>query len=193
MDLNNIQKEAAICEDCSLHQGRVVPVFAKGSNEGNILICGMCPGPDENDENNTERWPFIGPAGKLLDSMLSDVGLGLDNVYITNLVKCYVKPGISLDENWIAHCIPYFISQLHFVEPKVIIALGADVGRFLLDKPKSTPLAKLRNTKGYYLNIPVVATYHPSHYTRGGNKKHKNYSKGIDDFNRAKDIVYEEY
>lgn len=190
MNLDSLQKEAAVCEECSLHKERVVPVFAKGNASSNIFICGMCPGPDENDENNVEGLPFIGPAGRLLDEMLADIGLTLEDVYITNLVKCYVKPGISLDEYWITHCMPYFISQLHFIKPQVIIALGGDVSKFLLDKPKSTSLTKLRNTEGYYLNIPIVATYHPSHFTRGGNKEHKNYSKGISDFNKAKGIAY---
>jgi DNA polymerase len=190
MNLNELQKTASVCTDCSLHHGRVVPVFAKGNPKADIIICGMCPGPDENKKDNLEKAPFIGPAGKLLDEMLIDVGLSLDDVYITNLVKCYVKPGISLDIDWISHCVSYFIGQLSFVKPKVIVSLGADVGKFLLNEPKSSSLSKLRSIESKYLNIPVVATYHPSYFTRAGNKKHKNYSKGLDDFNKAIKMVY---
>ena len=189
MDLNELQKNAAVCTDCSLHQDRVVPVFAKGNFNADIMICGMCPGPDENKEDNVEGLPFIGKAGNLLDEMLKDVNLSLEDVYITNLVKCFVRPGISLNENWITHCVPYFVAQIKYVCPKVIIALGGDVSKFFLNKPVNTSVKQLRSTKGDYLGIPVVATYHPSHYTRGGNKEHKNYPKGVDDFQKAINII----
>ena len=186
MDLDKLKQESGLCNLCSLHKDRVISVFAKGNPEADIMVCGMCPGPDENALENVEGHPFVGRAGKFLDTMLEDVGLSLDTVYVTNLVKCFVKPGIHLDEEWITRCVPYFISQIAIIKPKVIVSLGGDVSSFLLSVNKGVSVREMRKGEHSYLNIPLIPTYHPSYYIRGGYKKHKNYSKGVDDFNKAK-------
>jgi len=72
MELIKIQDEAANCNRCTLAKNRAVSIFAKGSPYSKILICGMCPGPEENHPKNEMGWPFVGRSGKLLDSILED-------------------------------------------------------------------------------------------------------------------------
>ncbi len=64
MDLIELQDRASKCELCDLSKDRITSVFAKGNPYAKLMICGMCPGPDENDEHNNMGWPFVGRAGK---------------------------------------------------------------------------------------------------------------------------------
>jgi len=190
MNLIDLQDEAAKCELCNLSKDRKVAVFAKGNPFAKIMICGMCPGPDENDPINNVGWPFIGRAGRHLDEILFDVNLTQKDVYITNVVKCYVKPGIRLEDQWIDDCFPYLINQIGEIEPKVIVALGADAGRALLNKSKTDSLDSMRGKRYRFTDkISIIVTYHPSYFLRAGGRKHKHYNRIIEDLTWVKDIL----
>lgn len=175
MDLQELQSIASTCTLCGLCRGRNKPVFARGSVDTNIVICGMCPGPDENRIGS----PFVGAAGKLLDKILLDAFGNMD-VYITNLVKCFVQPGIKLDNIWMSSCLPYFIVQLRLIQPKVVIALGKDVANFLL--ANELQMKDMRGKVFDYFNNKLMVTYHPAYLVRGGNEKHKHFQTVVDDF-----------
>jgi len=136
----------------------------------------MCPGPDENKVGI----PFVGAAGKILDSILNQMNY---QTYITNLVKCYVQPGIPLDQKWMNICFPYFVIQMNIIRPKVVIALGKDVSNFLLNRDEK--IGALRNKAYDYLSSKLICTYHPSYLARGGGENHRDYIKVINDFNMA--------
>lgn len=185
MDLDLLQQTAASCTRCELHKGRVTPVFAKGNPNASIMICGMVPA----DEENKVGLPFVGRAGQLLDKILADTGLTLDDVYITNLVKCYLRAGLPLQKLWIESCLPYLITQIGLIKPKVIIPLGKDASTTLLGIYANMSLGKIRGkTFEYGINIKVVPTYHPSYLLRGGGEKHKSYNTVLEDFSLAKQI-----
>ncbi len=190
MNLIELQDEASTCKICSLNKDRIVPVFAKGSPDAKIMVCGMCPGPDENNKFNRVGHPFIGRAGKLLDDILADSNLTQKDVYITNVVKCFLKPGIRLTDDWIDSCLPYLIGQIGLIEPKVVITLGADAGRAVLNKKKSVSMGSMRGKRYKFTdNISIIATYHPSYFLRGGGRKHRDYDKILDDFEWAKEVI----
>lgn len=176
--LEEVQKQAAKCTFCKLYMGRNKPVFARG-NGRDIFICGMCPGPEENKIGK----PFVGTAGKILDVILNQV-FSSPNFYITNLVKCFVKPGTSLKEEWMSACLPYLLIQLHLIKPKVIILLGGDVAQYLLATDKS--IGQLRGKIFTYMNIPTICTYHPSYLARGGGVKHRHFGRVVRDFEFSK-------
>jgi DNA polymerase len=186
MDLQKLETVAASCDLCNLHEGRINPVFAKGNPNSKIMICGMVPAHEENQAGI----PFVGRAGKLLDDILLDVQWSLDNVYITNIVKCCLSPGISLKQPWIDACLPYLITQIGNIRPKVIITLGKDAACGLLGIDTKVALGRIRkeNVHGYGRDIKVVATYHPSYLLRGGGKNHKNYLDVVEDFLLAEEI-----
>jgi DNA polymerase len=190
MDLIELQDTAAKCRECELCENRKMAVFAKGSPDAKIMICGMCPGPDENEPDNAQGWPFVGRAGQLLDQILEDTQLTLKDVYITNVVKCYLKPGIRLEDDWIDKCFPYLINQVALIQPKVVLALGSDAARALLNKPKSTSLGSMRD-KRYKLTdeTSIIVTYHPSYFLRSGGRKHKHYGRILEDISWAKEVL----
>lgn len=174
IDLPTLQATAAKCELCELCKGRRKPVFARGSDDADVVVCGMCPGPDENKVG----LPFVGTSGKILDEILAQ-SIG-KNVYITNLVKCFVKPGIHLKSEWMDNCLPYFIVQMKLVNPKIIITLGKDVTGFFV--PGYKRMGDLRGCTYDYMDTKLIATYHPSFIARTGGTKSKYFSKVIKDF-----------
>jgi DNA polymerase len=171
---------------CDLYKGRNNPVFAKGNPQSKLMICGMVPA----DEENKVGLPFVGRAGKLLDKILADTELTLDTIYITNLVKCYLAAGFSLQQSWIDSCFPYLITQIGLIRPKVILTLGKDASATLLDLDTKISLGKVRGKVFEYApDIMVIPTYHPSYLLRGGGENHKSYQGVIKDFNLAKELL----
>lgn len=184
MDLEYLQSAAAKCELCDLSKGRIEPVFAKGSPDSKIVVCGMCPGPNENEVGI----PFVGKAGEILDAILLEA-FGKDSssldVYVTNLVKCFVPPGTKLDPHWMNVCLPYFLVQLKIIQPKVIIALGKDVSNFLLHNEDNMGSMRGNVYKCRYMGINLMSTYHPSYLARGGGVKHKDFNIVVNDFQQT--------
>ena len=185
MTLQELEEKAAECTLCELHKGRINPVFAKGSPAAKLMICGMVPAFDENKEGI----PFVGRAGKLLDRLLTKTRLSYDDVYITNLVKCFLAPGKPLEEPWVNSCLPYLISQIGIIKPHVIITLGADASRALLGEPSNVSIGKLRGQAyDYGIRIKIVPTYHPSYLLRKGGEYSADFGKVTDDFLMAREI-----
>jgi DNA polymerase len=185
MDLKQLETIAASCNFCNLHEGRINPVFAKGDPNSKIMICGMVPAHDE----NAVGIPFVGRAGKLLDEILEDVEWSLDEVYITNIVKCFLPAGIPLEQEWVDSCLPYLITQIGNIRPKVIITLGRDAACGLLGISTKVPMGKIRKENIHdYGDIKVIATYHPSYLIRGGGRSHRSYRDVIEDFLSAEEI-----
>lgn len=182
MNFDKLEYEASVCTLCDLYLGRNIPVFSRGQSNADVLICGMCPGPAENKAGI----PFIGAAGKLLDNIIREAftdkpGFG---IHITNLVKCFVTPGVSLKDEWMYSCLPYFLVQLEIIKPKVVIALGKDVCNFMLNI--NSNMGSMRgNVYDYLYNTKLISSYHPSYLIRGGGIKHMHYNKVVDDFKIA--------
>jgi DNA polymerase len=185
MDLELLQQRAASCTACELHEGRKNPVFAKGNPSAKVMICGMVPA----DEENKVGLPFVGRAGQLLDKILVDTGWTLEDVYITNLVKCYLRAGLPLNPSWVESCLPYLIVQIDLIRPKAILAVGKDASVALLGMDTKTPLGKIRGKvlEGAF-GTRIIPTYHPSFLLRGGGEKHRYYPTVLEDFSLAKNI-----
>lgn len=178
MNLELIRSTAAVCTDCSLHTGRQNPVFDKGNPKASVFICGMVPAKEENKAG----LPFVGRAGQLLDTILSEVGLDLSSVYITNLVKCFVPARMPLEDEWVSACFPYLLAQIHVLSPNKIITLGGDASKALLAE-HFTKISAVRG-KVFNLNgINIVPTYHPSYLLNSGGQKSPKYKDVIGDFN----------
>lgn len=190
MNLIELQDTVATCEQCELCKNRKVPVFAKGNPDARLMLVGMCPGPEENKEANEEGWPFIGRSGKLLDQAMVDSDLTLKDVYITNLIKCFLSPGLKLKEEQIEKCFPYLIEQIVNIKPIVVLVLGTDAGRALLNNSKSTSLASMRGKRYKFTDkMSVIVTYHPSYLVRFGGVLHKNYKDFVADLSWCKEII----
>ena len=91
-----------------------------GNKNAKIMFIGEGPGQQE----DLQGQPFVGPAGQLLDKMLSAIGLTVNDVYIANIVKC--RPPNNRDplaEEWEA-CMPWLRQQFSIIQPKIVVCLG---------------------------------------------------------------------
>lgn len=183
MDLNKLEQIAASCTLCELNTGRINPVFSKGNPSSKFMICGMVPA----DEENKQGIPFVGKSGKILDALLEASGLSLNDVYITNLVKCYLAAGKKLEEIWVDSCLPYLITQISLTKPIVIVTLGADASNALLGNAPGTPIGDVKGTFFEYSdNIKILPTYHPSYIARMGGTGSRCFQMVLDNFRTAK-------
>ena len=162
MNWSQLREAAGSCRACPLCKGRKQAVFGVGAEQGPWLFVGEGPGADEDEQGE----PFVGQAGKLLDSMLAAAGLARGrDVYIANVVKCR-PPGNrtpTLDEA--SACAAFLDRQIDLVAPKLIVALGKTAATRLLGAEPAS-LGSLRGKVHDYSGRPVVVTYHPAYLLR---------------------------
>ena len=157
LNWNDLKGVCADCTRCGLCETRHNVVFGIGREDADILFVGE--GPGEQEDLSGE--PFVGPAGKLLDDMLSIIDLNrAENCYIANIVKC--RPPHNRDplETEQDACIGYLRNQVALIRPKIIVCLGRIAAKRLID-------ADYRITKqhGQWVEksgVWMTAIYHPS-------------------------------
>ena len=153
-DLDQLAKQVAKCENCSLHKTRTQTVFGVGHQKANWLIVGEAPGADEDKQGE----PFVGRAGQLLTQMLRAIGLAREEVFIANILKC--RPPNNRDPNAeeITECQQYLAQQIKLIEPKIILVVGRIAAQSLLQN--KTAIGKMRGQLYQYgeQQIPVVVT-----------------------------------
>jgi uracil-DNA glycosylase len=155
-------------EDLPLKDSAKNLVFGKGSPEAKIMFIGEAAGRNEDEQG----LPFVGAAGKNLDKLLASVGLSLNEVYITNILK-YRPPEnrAPLQDEIKAHT-PWLVGQIKVLQPKVICSLGNYATKFFLangivdnmDKqPGITSIhGKVRIIEFEGLKIKLIPLFHPA-------------------------------
>ncbi|NLI61848.1 MAG: uracil-DNA glycosylase [Methanosarcinaceae archaeon] len=108
------------CTRCPLHETVQNKVISKGSDSPSVLFIGEAPGKNE-DETGV---PFCGRAGKLLDSLISDMNLSYEQAAVINAVKCRPPKNRTPNINEIESCRPFLEAQINLLNPKIIILLG---------------------------------------------------------------------
>jgi DNA polymerase len=124
-------------------------------------------GPGEQEDLKGE--PFVGPAGMLLDDMLSIIDLDRSNVYIANIVKCRPPRNRDpLEEEQIA-CLDFLRQQVALVKPKIIVCLGRIAATRLI-----RPDFRITREHGTWTErngVQFTALYHPSALLRDVSKR----------------------
>lgn len=158
-----------ICRDCTrcgLCETRHNVVFGVGNESADIMFVGEGPGEQEDLRGE----PFVGPAGMLLDDMLSIIDLDrTQNCYIANIVKC--RPPRNRDplETEQEACIGYLRNQVALVKPKIIVCLGRIAAKRLIN-----PDYRITREHGQWIlknGIWMTAIYHPSALLRDVSKR----------------------
>jgi len=165
--LEQLAVEIQSCQKCGLCAKRTQTVFARGTGSSKLCFVGEGPGAEE----DAQGFPFVGPAGQLLDKMISAMGLLRDEVYVCNIVKCRPPENRKPEPGEMKACMPYLDSQLELLAPEVIVALGATAVEGLLGI--SGGITRLRGTwKLYKGRIAVMPTFHPAYLLRSPSAKH---------------------
>jgi uracil-DNA glycosylase len=165
-----LREEVATCTKCSLHSTRIRPVFGVGNVQARWLVVGEAPGAEEDKQGE----PFVGRAGKLLDSMLRAIGLDRrSNVYIANILKSRPPNNRDPRPEEVIACLPYLKRQIALIQPLLILAVGRIAAQNLLGTTES--LSRLRGRIHTFgeLNTPLIVTYHPAYLLRTPADKRK--------------------
>lgn len=153
------------CNKCGLSSSRTNTVIGRGNVHAPMLLVGEGPGQQE----DLKGLPFVGPAGKLLDLLLTAHGIREDQYYIANIVKCRPPNNrVPLDEEAEA-CLPYLRNQVYLIKPKIIVCLGGTAVRYILDKE-----AKITQIRGQWIERKgcwIMPTFHPAALLRDEAKK----------------------
>ena len=166
MDWTQIKASVASCTTCALHASRHKTVFGVGDENADWLFVGEGPGADEDAQGE----PFVGQAGKLLDSMLAAIKLKRgSNVYIANVVKCRPPGNRNPQTDEALACEPYLHRQIELINPKLIVALGKVAAVNLL--AREATVSSMRNKVHQYRGIPLIVTYHPAYLLRSLSEK----------------------
>jgi len=119
-ELVELFREVSRCERCLLHKTRTKVVFGAGNADADLMFVGEAPGQQE----DLLGLPFVGRAGKLLDTLLEEVGLARGDVFIANVLKSRPPGNRDPQPDEIEACKPYLHRQIDLIEPKVICTLG---------------------------------------------------------------------
>jgi DNA polymerase len=115
--------------------------------------------------------PFVGQGGRLLNKMITAIGLAREDVYLCNVVNCITPNSRTPEADEVESCKPFWIGQMRIVQPEVIVTLGATATQAITRSKKKLPDLRGKwfewkdTSKGsvtYGLTIPLRATYHPS-------------------------------
>jgi DNA polymerase len=167
--LDALREAAARCKACDLYRTGTQTVFGEGPPRANVMFVGEQPG----DAEDREGHPFVGPAGRVLDDALQEVGIDRSRVYVTNAVKHFKwvargKRRIHSKPNAreIRACRAWLDAELGEVQPRVVVCLGATAAQALLG-----PRFRVTQSRGQPLEHTgvapyVIATVHPASILR---------------------------
>jgi DNA polymerase len=168
IDLKSLDRASETCKGCDLYKMATQTVFGEGPATATLMLVGEVPG----DEEDKTGHPFVGPAGRLLNEALEEVGIDRKQVYTTNVVKhfkwresgkrrLHEKPKASE----INACKPWLDAELGVVRPRILVFLGATAAQSLLGRD-----FRVTKMRGQWiaseLAEKVLATVHPSSILR---------------------------
>lgn len=162
MDLQELEQELKICQNCPLRGDAIAPVGWYGDPHSPIVFVGEGPGGVEDEYG----CPLIGPSGQLLDKALWAVKMTRDRVLTTNVIKCRPKNNRTPDIAEADFCAKMWLErELEIIQPKVVVALGSVALHFL-----GNPNMRITRDRGQWFRtrqgFDCIATYHPAYLLR---------------------------
>jgi uracil-DNA glycosylase len=152
------------CRRCELWEHATQGVPGEGPAGAKLMLVGEQPG----DEEDVQGRPFVGPAGRLLRTLLDEAGIPAGRVYLTNAVKhFYFEPRGKRRihktpmQRHIAACHVWLEGELARERPGVIVTLGATALAAVYGSRISITEARSRSLENQ-AGTPILATYHPS-------------------------------
>ena len=162
--LDNVATEVVVCTKCCLWKCRKKAVPGVGNPESKLMLVGEAPGRSEDIQGE----PFVGAAGKLLDTLLSEIGFSRTQVFITNVVKCRPPENRDPLPDEIEMCTPYLNRQIGIIQPAVIITLGKHSTAYVLGRA-NLPFRSITQVHGkvreaiiFGVETVVFPTFHPA-------------------------------
>ncbi len=166
--ISGLRRAAESCRRCPLWRDATQTVFGEGPQDASVVFVGEQPG----DQEDIAGKPFVGPAGRVFDAILTEAEVDRQKVYVTNAVKHFKfeprgKRRIHSKPNAgeVQACRWWLDHELSLIKPDLVVALGATAAQSLLGKP--VPITKMR---GQVVErddgLRVFLTIHPSFILR---------------------------
>lgn len=166
--LDDVRAAAEECRACARADERQQVVFGFGAPDTPLMLVGEAPSATDDDTGK----PFTGPAGRLLDELLAEHGLHRRQLWITNLVRCYAgrlrdgrQENRPVKAGELSACAVWLEQELRFVNPRVILAVGAPAAKSLIAKD-----FKLQERRGELIKRLdgrlAIATVQPAYVMR---------------------------
>jgi uracil-DNA glycosylase family 4 len=167
-ELKEVWRQASTCTRCpQLASTRTTVVFGSGHADAELMFVGEAPGANEDKQG----LPFVGQAGRLLDTLLGEIGLSRADVFVVNVLKCRPPGNRDPLPQEIDNCQGYLWRQLELIEPRVVCTLGNFATKLLRGEPSG--ITRLhgreevrrvgpRTVRLYPIFHPAAALYTPS-------------------------------
>jgi DNA polymerase len=167
-ELKAVWQQAMGCQRCpQLASTRTTVVFGSGHADADLMFVGEAPGANEDKQG----LPFVGQAGRLLDTLLEEIGLTRSDVFVANTLKCRPPGNRDPLPQEIDACQDYLFRQLELIEPRVVCTLGNFATKLL--RGDMTGITRLhgheevrrigpRTVRLYPIFHPAAALYTPS-------------------------------
>ncbi len=153
--LTELYDEIAHCQQCEIAKYRTKVVPGEGAEDADILFIGEAPGWHEDQQGR----PFVGPAGKYLDELLTSINLRREQVYIANVIKCRPQGNRDPLPTEIHNCRKWLEYQIEIIRPKMIVTLGRySMAMFFPGKS----ISKIHGTTQKRDSVIYYAMYHPA-------------------------------
>lgn len=168
--LQSIARQVRNLDTSPLYDFRVEndyqPVIGEGDPDAQVMLIGEAPGKQE---AQTGR-PFVGRSGRVLDEMLTSIGLSRQRVYITNVVKDRPPENRDPTREEIRLYAPILEQQIDIIQPQVIVTLGRFAMQFILDhydRPeKDQQISALHGqvieTRAGDQSLKILPMFHPA-------------------------------
>jgi len=163
-NLEEISAAIAACQRCKLAETRTKVVPGEGSHKAEVMFIGEAPGREEDVQGR----PFVGRAGKLFDRLLAEIGIGRNQVFIGNVLKCRPTSPEGKDrrptEQEVSACSHFLESQIEKIKPKVICTLGDTATQYILRKYGLKPdgISRIHGRVFKAGELKIIPLYHPA-------------------------------
>ena len=166
--LKAVYHQARGCTKCpQLAATRTTVVFGNGNADADLMFVGEAPGANE----DRQGLPFVGQAGRLLDTLLGEIGLAREDVFVTNVLQCRPPGNRDPHPAEVDACQDYLLRKIELIEPRVICTLGNFATKLLRGDP--TGITRLhgreevrvigrRAVRLYPIFHPAAALYTPA-------------------------------
>ena len=162
--LAGVAAEVVICTLCPLSKSRKKAVPGEGDPKARIMLVGEAPGSSEDLQGR----PFVGAAGKFLETLLFGIGLSREKVFICNIVKCKPprnRPPRPLE---VQTCTPYLERQMEIIKPKVLVTLGSCSTAYIFSRAHllftgiTAVRGKICRVDLHDVQMTIFPTFHPA-------------------------------
>lgn len=168
--LDSIADEIKQCTKCDLHKTRNNPVAGAGCKTADVFFIGEAPGKNEDIQGK----PFVGRAGKILDTLLKTIDLDRNQIFIGNILKCRPPDNRNPLKSEIDFCSNFLDKQIDLIKPKIIVTLGSFSTMYIFEK-FGILKDKISNVHGKQFKkkddkLIIIPVYHPAVATYDPNK-----------------------